>query len=256
MPKRVYLILCCAVLVVLLPAASDVNAGTIGSVALLANDNTFSNALDLGAYAVGARLSISVTGTLSLDAFGFNVNPDGSLASSMLSLLPIATAWFAGAGPGYQYAYLGAGGGAGAYGSYHYPIANGLGDGVNHFSGGGLNYDLANAGVGGAGWADQGKKTTDTTDPLAIRAGAVVGTFSASPVPNSSDWFLIGYGNTITVPAGASDLRLVVVDTDATTGNNAGSFNVDLEFLPEPASIGLLFAGLLALAVTRKHRVR
>src|SRR5438067_2798 len=82
-------------------------------------------------------------------------------------------------------------------GATNYPIVNG-GDGINHFPGGGANYDNAPAPPAGP-YAFAGAQTTDTTSPLAILFGTVVGTFTNTPT--RADWFRIGTGGTFTVPA-------------------------------------------------------
>jgi hypothetical protein len=89
------------------------------------------------------------------------------------------------------------------------------GDGFNHFPGGGANYDGVSASYGLAG-----ASTTDTTNPSAIRFGAVVGTFSAAPL--RSDWFLVGRSNSVTVPPGGAHLHLAI--NDAYYPNNAGNY--------------------------------
>ncbi len=139
------------------------------------------NKLDLGAFLPGATLTATFTGNGDLVDSRYQTKPDGSL--------------FALATGGYEFANAGAA----------YPTQDG-GDGVNHFAGGGANYDATGSGYGFAT-----KLTTDTTDPAAIRNGAVVGTFSTSPA--RTDWFLIGNGATLTVPAGGAHLYVAVNDT-------------------------------------------
>jgi hypothetical protein len=88
--------------------------------------------------------------------------------------------------------------------------------------GGGANYDTLNKIVGFAG-----KQTTDTTDPGAIRLGALVGTFAANPT--RADWFLIGEGTTVTAPNGGGHLYLAVNDT--ANSDNHGSYDVNVEVI-------------------------
>jgi hypothetical protein len=75
------------------------------------------NKLDLGTFASGTRLDVKLFGTISL-AGSSSFNPDGSMA------IPFSD-------DVYPYAIAGASG---------YPTNFG-GDGINHFAGGGLNYD-------------------------------------------------------------------------------------------------------------------
>ena len=157
------------------------------------------------------------------------VNPDGSL--------------FAPASSPYTYANAG---------STEYPTAFG-GDGINHFVGGGLNYDSVGSGFGFAG-----KMTTDTTDPAIIRDGAVVGTFSATPT--RADWFFIGYGGSFTAPA-SGNLYLAV--NDSYSPNDQGNYSISLTTpapVPEAstvASFGLMLAlGLGGVLVARKKGIK
>lgn len=148
------------------------------------------NKLDLGAFLAGATLTATFTGNGDLVDSRYQTKPDGSL--------------YAPATGGYDFANAGAA----------YPTQDG-GDGVNHFAGGGANYDATGSGYGFAT-----KLTTDTADPAAIRLGAVVGTFSDSPA--RADWFLIGNGATLTVPAGGAHLYVAVNDTFS--GDNHGAY--------------------------------
>ena len=137
-------------------------------------------------------------------------------------------------------------------GSTIYPTALG-GDGVNHFIGGGANYDTATgAPYGHFGFA--GVQTTDTTDVGAIRFGAVVYTFSNNPTRD--DWFLLGYGGTISAPNGGGHLFLAVNDSnnDIPPGANSGAYSVEVSAVPEPASWILTSVGLLTLAVSQISR--
>jgi hypothetical protein len=144
----------------------------------------------------GTLVQLTVTGSGDLANASLQVNPDGSLAA------PAGAPWTA--------ANVGAA----------YPNVAGFpfGDGINHFVGGGLNYDHG----GGSGWMFAGKQTTDTTDSAAIRSGAVVGTFAVNPA--REDWFFIGYGRTVTVPAGGATLYLAVNESNST--DNHGSYTV------------------------------
>lgn len=177
-----------------------------------------SNPLDEGSFSGGTQLQLSFTGSGDLVDSRYQVNPDGTLAAP----------------------------GTGAFdfvnqGATDYPIING-GDGVNHLVGGGASYDAT-----GSGYPFAGPMTTDTTDPTIIRFGTVVGTFSATPA--RADWFLIGDGATIMVPAGGAHLFLAVNDT--VSSDNHGTYSGTLNIVPEPAA--LTFAAIAALLPLRRR---
>ena len=154
-----------------------------------------SGKISLGPLVGGSSVSLAVTGTGDLADARWSVNPDGSLAA------PASAPWaFANSGAAY-------------------PAVAGFpaGDGVNRFAGGGANYDYD-----GVAWPFAGKQTTDTTDSGTIRFGAVVGTFV--PNPGRSDWFFIGTGRPVTVPAGGGTLYVAVNATFS--GNNHGAYAV------------------------------
>jgi YD repeat-containing protein len=155
---------------------------------------------DAGFFAAGTSITLVAGGHGDLCCSTFQVKPDGSL--------------YAAAGSPYGYANAGAA----------YPTTQG-GDGINHFPGGGANVD--NNGV----FCFAGKQTTDTTDPAAIRCGTLVGTFKSQPT--NLDWFVIGYGTTVTVPAGGADLYLAVSDTY--NPDNHGTYSVNITPEPVPA---------------------
>ena len=167
-------------------------------------------AYDLGFFAGGTSITLTVGGHGALCNCGFPVNPDGSLNGT----------------PASQYAYA-------VQGASGYPVVNG-GDGINHFPGGGENYDPSNKSYGFAG-----KQTTDTTDPAAIRFGALVGTFKSQPT--NLDWFVIGYSKTLTVPAGGADLYLAV--NDSYNPDNIGSYAVDVSTASSPVPAITLSTG-------------
>lgn len=139
-------------------------------------------------------------------------------------------------------------------GATNYPIVNGQGDGINHYAGGGTNYN-----TGAKLFAYAGIASTDTTDPSTIRFGALVGTFSATPV-NNVDWFFIGTQNSILVPQDGATLYLADNDDPAKNGNNGGGFNVNVApaAVPESSSVvsfGLLMAfGLGGLVVAARRK--
>ncbi len=60
--------------------------------------------------------------------------------------------------------------------------------------------------------------------PPPIRGGALVGTFKSQPT--NLDWFVVGYGTTLTVPAGGADLYLAV--NDSYNPDNHGSYSVSI----------------------------
>ena len=114
--------------------------------------------------------------------------------------------------PGYQYFIPG---------DPSYPTGAG-GDGINHFGGGGGNFDAFPGAH--SPWATEGKQTTDTSDPGALRFGALAGTFVVNPT--ATDWFLIGFGGQLVVPQGGATLQMVLVDTFYP--NNTGGYTVTI----------------------------
>lgn len=160
--------------------------------------------LDAGEFAGGSVLRVCVSGIIDLGGTQLLTHPDGSLAAPVTN-------------PQYLYFNVGAAG---------YPTVAG-GDGINHFPGGGGNYDV------NVGLVPLGKPTTDTTDPDVIRGGAICGTF----VENSSaaDWFEIGFGAVLTVPGRSAHLRLAINDTYYP--NNSGAYSVTITELSSGACI-------------------
>ena len=222
------------VIMALIAACLPLSAGTVVPL-----DPTIATPTDAGFFTVGTTLNISVTGEVNLNGPSGNIstNPDGSLVNP--SSATCSLCWFG--DPGYTY-FL--------QGSNVYPILNGQGDGTNHFVGGGGNYDMFPGDH--ASFALEGNQTTDTTDPDAIRFGAVAYTFKANPV--ATDWQILGYGGSFVVPGEASDLLLVIVDTYYP--NNTGGYTVSIDPVPEPAALGLAFSGLLMLGGVRLLRTR
>ena len=160
------------------------------------------NKADEGSFAGGTLLQITASGHGDLVDSRYQVKPDGTMYAP----------------------------GTGAYafankGAVYTKVAGG--DGINHFVGGGANYD-----VSGSGFPFAGKLTTDTTDPADIRVGAIVGTFSANPT--RANWFVIGTSGKITVPSGGAHLYLAGNDTFS--GDNHGTFSVTISTVA-PASI-------------------
>ena len=220
------------VLVFLMPlTALPLAGGTLYIV-----DPTLATPTTAGTYLAGSILYVTVSGTvnlLGLSSGSWITNPDGSL------VMPLADCGDGCWNHMYQYANAG----------FPYPIVNGQGDGINHFVGGGLNYDMYPGSH--SSWAPEGKQTTDTTDPGALRFGALAYTFLANPT--ATDWMLLGYGGPIATGVGGT-LQLIVVDT--TYGNNTGGYVVDITETPEPptALAVLSAAGLLAFACRVRAR--
>jgi hypothetical protein len=192
------------------------------------------NITDFGFFPGGTILLIVVSGTVNLGVPAINTLPDGSLTQPV-PFADCGACWV----PGYKYFIQNA----------TYPQVAG-GDGTNHFPGGGGNYDS----VAGdhSPWAAQGPITTDTTNPQAVRFGEVAGTFSANPVPNSSDWFAVGFGGAFQVPPGGAELGLVIADTYYS--NNVGSYAVTVSEIPEACSAAMVLIGLLSLAIVAAVR--
>jgi hypothetical protein len=202
------------------------NSATAASFTLDAKTSDI-NKLDLGIFASGTTLDVKLFGTISLGESS-SFYADGSLAA------PFSEGF-------YPYAIAGTSGYSTQFG----------GDGINHFAGGGLNYDALNINPFGIA----GKETTDTTDADAIRFGSVVGTFSNNPSRN--DWFFIGLGRILTVPEGGSNLYVAVNDTYYPNDTGAYSGTVDIvspsEPVPEPLTI-LGAAAALGYGVILKRK--
>lgn len=156
------------------------------------------NKVDLGAFAGGETLSISASGQGDLVDSRWRVFSDGSLAAPASGVYS-----FANFGDAYPMAYDG--------------------DGINHFAGGGANIDWKKD-LNQVFFGFAGKQTTNTQDRAAIRFGAVVGTFSSSPT--RADWFLIGRGTTVAVPAGGGRLNVAV--NDSFPPDNHGNLTIEV----------------------------
>lgn len=194
------------------------------------------NKLNLGFFAGGTTLNAKLSGIISVGESS-SVYADGSLEEPFTFRYPFSVNYF--------YASIGASG---------YPTNFG-GDGINHFIGGGFNYDIRNP-ANRFGFA--GKQTTDTTDPNAIRFGSVVGTFSANPSRN--DWFFIGLDRILTVPEGGANLYVAV--HEGYHSNNLGAYSGTIEIVPESKSVpepgsvfGLLAVGALGAGSIIKNKL-
>lgn len=210
----------CAVCGVLIFIATRLAAQTTISVPL-ATDS--SSKLNLGFFAGGTVLQVSVTGQGDLVNATYQTNPNGSLAA-------VATG-------NYVFANQGAA----------LPTVNGFPSSTNSFSGGGANWDFSSSGFGFAG-----PQTNDTTDSSAIRFGAVVGTFPSSPT--RADWFVVGYGGNFTVPPGGSDFFVAV--NDSYNPDNHGNYALTYSSVPEPAAGALYLAlAFVGFALVRRCRV-
>lgn len=221
---------------VLILAASLAGPRMVTAGYILPGTTGADNKLDLGFFGGGMVLDVSATGTVNLlpqTGYDWITNPDGSVVGIVTD-------------PHYR-TYANAG-------SRLYPTVAG-GDGVNHFAGGGANYDTAlGTPYGHFGFA--GSATTDTTDPGAIRFGAVVYTFRDSPT--RGDWHFLGYGQRITLPSGGANLYLAVHDSnnDEFPGVNSGYYTVQVTAVPEPSSFILFAVGLAAAGCCQARRIR
>ena len=215
-----------------LSAVLPLQAGVVFTV-----DPTIATPTNAGTYAGSVTLLISISGTVNLNGPSGQIitNPDGSLVLTPSASCTVC--W-----SGYQYFIAG---------SNAYPVVAG-GDGINHFVGGGGNYDHT-SGTNGP-WAAVGKQTTDTTDPGAIRFGELAYTFQTNPI--STDWLTLGGGGTFVTPAGGGTLLMIVADTLYT--NNTGGYTVTVTPLvvdtPEPTAIWLAFSGFAVLSLPRAFR--
>lgn len=170
----------------------------------------------------------------------FWFNPDGSLG------YPDTTQDWQTANFNYNYLKPGAA----------YPNIAG-GDGINHFPGGGGNYDMYYM-PPDTGWGyffgNSFAQTTDTLAPGVVRFGSLIGTLD-----DGANWFFIGYGRTIgagtdiPIPDGAT-LNLTVFDVNY--GQNAGAYQVGVSVadVPEPSMFLLAGSGLGLLVLVRRRR--
>jgi hypothetical protein len=218
-------------LTALFGAALPLSAGVMFTM-----DPTIATPTNAGTYAGGVTLFISATGDVNLNGPSGQIitNPDGSMFN-----IPSAacTACWA---PGYQFFIPGAN---------SYPTAYG-GDGTNHFTGGGGNFDLFPGDH--SAWASQGKQTTDTMDPGALRFGALAYTFQ--PNPTATDWFLLGYGGTFVTPQDGGTLLMVIVDTFYSNNTGGYTVTIDQQAIPEPAAVWLAFSGFALFGLPRTFR--
>jgi hypothetical protein len=89
---------------------------------------------------------------------------------------------------------------------------------------------------------------------VSLKLGALIGSLTASP--STSDFFLIGYGTTLTFAAKSSVYALV---NDTFYSNNAGQFDITVSLqptaVPEPSS-ALLALTALALCAARRAIIK
>lgn len=150
----------------------------------------------VGWFAPTSQLQIAASGVVDLYAPNLLLtNPDGSLAAVYN-------------GPVITWANAGAA----------YPTFAG-GDGINHYPGGGTNWQ-------GTVWSSLGTQSTDTTNPATIRFGTLVGTFKDAPA--AADWFVVGLGTTVTTPVSGGRLYLAIVDCPNCQADNTGTYQVTL----------------------------
>jgi hypothetical protein len=214
-------------------------------------DSSLASPTNAGTYGAGLTLTISATGTANLNSPSSLIitNPDGSLVTP-IAPSACTSCW----APGYQFFIPGSA----------YPVIGGTGDGVNHFVGGGGNYDLFPGSH--SPWATEGKQTTDTTDPGALRFGTLAYTFvpSLSTTTLATDWHSLVqplggglYGNTISSGNGGT-LLVVVVDTFYP--NNVGSYGLTISTAdlttPEPSVTWFVLSGLGLFGLARVAKRR
>lgn len=208
----------------------------LGAGVMFTMDPTVATPTNAGTFAGNVTLFISATGTVNLNGPAGQIitNPDGSMF--MTPPESCTPCW----SPGYQFFLPGAN---------SYPTAFG-GDGTNHFTGGGGNFDPYPGDH--SVWATEGKQTTDTMDPGALRFGALAYTFT--PDPTATDWFLLGYGGTFVTPEGGGTLLVVVVDTFYSNNTGGYTVTIDQQSVPEPAAAWLAFSGFALLGLPRTYR--
>lgn len=92
--------------------------------------------------------------------------------------------------------------------------------------------------------------------------GALVATLNPNAYTGSNpsesqadDWFLVGYGTTITLTAPS---HIYAALNDMYVSNNSGAFQISVEAVgaavPEPATAALTLSGLLGIATIRRRR--
>jgi hypothetical protein len=114
-----------------------------------------------------------------------------------------------------------------------------------NFGGGDPSFD-ANADGYGLGW--DLTLTNPDGSSFAAPTGALVGQIGTGTA-DIGNFFLIGTSFSGSANA-TGDLNLFFWDSDS--WNNSGAVNADINAVPEPASLGLMAIGLLALARRRR----
>lgn len=84
------------------------------------------------------------------------------------------------------------------------------------------------------------------------RIGALVGSFSASP-SFPSDYFLIGFGTSVTL---AASTHIYASVNDTYLPNNGGAFSVDVAAVPEPTSWAMMLGGFGVVGIALRRRRR
>jgi hypothetical protein len=82
--------------------------------------------------------------------------------------------------------------------------------------------------------------------------GELVGTFANSSGSIVGTPFAIGDLGTFTVPSGANQLQLGVLDY--AYGDNPGSWNIQVTGIPEPTTLALVLVGMTGLGLAIRNR--
>jgi hypothetical protein len=196
-PRRLFIAASLLAIMGILAAAVEAQGQTFR----LGAQTAGTNKIDLGFFKGGSIFALQLSGQVSLGN-QWDTWADGSLVS------PITDE---------NYTY-------GNVGAPCYPKTNG-GDGINHFVGGGANFDVLSRCYGLAGL-----ETTDTSAQGTLRFGAVIGTFCSAP--QRGDWFYVGLSNVLTIPTNGGHLYLAV--NDSYHLNNCGEYIVTLKMLYPP----------------------
>ena len=177
-----------------LAIALAVSGAAFGQTVAVNSTANVSSKQYVGFFGPSSQLQITASGTVDVYAPNqYLTRPDGSLAAPFTG--PTIT-WATEGGP--------------------YPTIAG-GDGINHYSGGGTNWQ-------GTVWNSLGAQSTNTTNTATIRFGTLVGTFKDTPA--AADWFVVGLGTTVTTPVNGGRLYLAVTDCPNCEADNTGAYQV------------------------------